>query len=65
MECKFTIGDVVKLKSGSPVMTVSKTTNHSIIDGSELPFKGTISTVWFEGGKQVGGTFHQDMLETV
>jgi len=65
MQPKFTIGDIVQLKSGGPDMTVSETASYNPFDGSKFPFNGTIYTVWFENGKQSGGNFHQDMLDKI
>jgi uncharacterized protein YodC (DUF2158 family) len=43
-------GDVVQLKSGGPRMTVTDIAND---DGGTL----TAWTVWFEGSRQITGTF--------
>jgi len=51
-------GDVVRLKSGGPRMTVSKV--------DILAFGGTELTAWcdwFEGNKKCNGTFHLHSLE--
>lgn len=41
----FSVGDVVQLKSGGPIMTVAG------IDGND------VNCVWFDGPKQNGGQF--------
>lgn len=66
MQCKFTIGDVVELKSGGPEMTVTDVTTRSAFDGSERAFDGRIHTVWFDDkNNKQGGTFHQDTLDLI
>ncbi len=56
---KYAIGDLVKLKSGSPVMTVSSTF---------VPFSGhskdeTVYTCkWFAGAKMQKGEFPEQSL---
>ena len=51
MQSKFTIGDVVKLKSGGPEMTISSVHN-------DLYPK----TIWFSGDNVMENEFHQDTL---
>lgn len=63
MECKFTIGDVVQLKSGGPKMTISEVQKSHLLTGEPVPFYGSVDTVWFENGAKKLGSFHQDMLE--
>lgn len=52
MEQKFKLGDVVRLKSGGPLMTVNT------LHPTEF-----IHTIWFkEDGSFEVGTFHEDAL---
>ena len=72
MEMKFQKGDVVRLKSGGPDITV-----HTIKMSVDVtaPFErrqsrpseptGILHCQWFEGKKLVGRDFHQDLLELV
>ena len=57
----FEKGDLVRLKSGGPVMTVEQTGEHYTIDGT------AVWCVWFEkvGSKQVASreTFDEVVLE--
>lgn len=48
---QFKSGDVVTLKSGGPDMTVTDTS------------MGQIACVWFDGKKQVYGSFPAEALE--
>ena len=54
----FNIGDVVRLKSGGPRMTVQ-----DIGDYSAKGLKVGIYCVWFEGTKKLSSAFHPDTLE--
>lgn len=49
---KFKTGDVVKLKSGSPAMTVESYTNN-----------GNLNCVWFGNEKYNEYALHEDILE--
>lgn len=64
MEPLFKIGDVVKLKSGGPEMTISILVNerepHNL---ASIPhFRGTYECKWFEGDSLKSGNFFQDTL---
>jgi uncharacterized protein YodC (DUF2158 family) len=48
-------GDVVQLKSGGPLMTVQ---GDGYGNSGDL-----VLCMWFDGAKQVTGTFHPSMLE--
>jgi uncharacterized protein YodC (DUF2158 family) len=48
----FKVGDVARLKSGGPNMTVNRLTAPS-----------GVSCVWFEGTKKEASTFNQSALE--
>jgi uncharacterized protein YodC (DUF2158 family) len=53
----FKVGDVVRLKSGGPRMTVES------ISKDEMT-RGTIWCVWFDKTDRKSGTFPEDALET-
>jgi uncharacterized protein YodC (DUF2158 family) len=53
----FKIGDVVRLKSGGPSMTVDELTTHGI-NGEPM-----VSVVWFEGSEQHHGNFLEAVLD--
>jgi len=53
---KFETGDVVRLKSGGPKMTVQEITQ----DEDEY-----IECIWFEEGNKMMDTFHPDTLEKI
>jgi uncharacterized protein YodC (DUF2158 family) len=53
---KFKVGDIVKLKSGGPEMTVEKPFTH---DGIAYRCQ------WFAGKKMESGIFPEDSLEIV
>jgi uncharacterized protein YodC (DUF2158 family) len=57
---KFKSGDIVKLKSGSPNMTVSNYV--AIAAGRESQ---TVQCKWFAGAKSEASNFHEDMLVPV
>jgi uncharacterized protein YodC (DUF2158 family) len=52
---EFVKGDTVKLKSGSPAMTVT-----TVGDSYGTP---TVWTVWFDGTKKCDGDFPPEALE--
>jgi len=56
----FKVGDVVKLKSGGPNMTVSSYGT----DFSDRPTKN-VDCKWFAGAKAQSAAFHEDLLDTV
>ena len=59
MDQEFKIGDVVRLKSGGPAMTVSHVeTGANSVDGQ--PY---LTCVWFDDGKERDGTYHPDTVE--
>ena len=53
----FKIGDVVRLKSGGPSMTVDELTVHAT-NGEPM-----VSVVWFEGSEQRHGSFLEAVLD--
>jgi uncharacterized protein YodC (DUF2158 family) len=61
MSSALSVGDVVKLKSGGPEMTVT-----SIGTAGSMIGLGTIECTWFEdGSKKKHGTFRIEMLQIV
>ena len=56
---KFAAGDLVQLKSGSPVMTVEE----ADYDYSGTTWKGTYSCSWFAGSKNNHRSFTEAALE--
>lgn len=52
---KFKVGDLVQLKSGGPVMTVSKVPESSI---------DLYTCQWFAGAKLSQGYFREDELQS-
>jgi uncharacterized protein YodC (DUF2158 family) len=68
----FKSGDIVKLKSGSPDMTVDKyhiamDLISYVIDGSPVTMTQTtrVNVIWFEGDIKKKGQFEQSLLELV
>ena len=55
----FKCGDVVRLKSGSPLMTVEDIGKYGYSD------KNQAKCVWFDSQKKCEGLFEPDMLEVV
>jgi uncharacterized protein YodC (DUF2158 family) len=73
MEHKFKRGDLVKLKSGGPVMTIDNYERSrdiaSIVYGTKpSPSEDTeyVNCTWFDNkNSRKFGRFHQDLLEQV
>ena len=63
----FEVGDVVKLKSGGPKMTVSKPDRGFLVRGVNVEGEGQESTKvfckWFEKGEVKRASFNQEDLE--
>jgi uncharacterized protein YodC (DUF2158 family) len=55
---QFKVGDVVKLKSGGPKMTVTQI-------GEDMSGTMTIWCVWFDGTARIEGTFPFGTVELV
>jgi uncharacterized protein YodC (DUF2158 family) len=55
MPDQFKPGDVVKLKSGGPAMTVSRV--------GEVNGKPTVWCDWFDGPKKISGAFEPNSLK--
>lgn len=66
---KFKVGDVVKLKSGSPTMTVSKLDFKLRIGGANSgkldKFFGMLDCQWFVNTELKTASFNQDTLESI
>ncbi|OZY84958.1 DUF2158 domain-containing protein [Cellvibrio mixtus] len=58
---KFNLGDIVKLKSGGPDMTV----NEVVIGYSSKEFTGNYHCQWFAGKKLDAGLFPEESLVAV
>ncbi len=63
---EFEIGDVVKLKSGGPAMTIQQIGNWTYlsVDGSNTR-EDEAKCFWFEGSKRSEGCFNLASLEKV
>lgn len=62
MENKFSIGDLVKLKSGGPDMVVHNM-EHELGVTPDGPFNGYIICKWIDDNKQPHSeVYHQDSL---
>ena len=61
IEQKFKVGDIVKLKSGSPKITV---TTIIISAKTKMP-NGFVTCTWFVDTKLNSDDFNQDTLELV
>ncbi|WP_298407723.1 DUF2158 domain-containing protein [Janthinobacterium sp.] len=57
----FKKGDVVKLKSGGPHMTVESLDDYS--DGAGIGIKDGVYCIWFDGAKKVGEVFDAATLD--
>jgi len=55
------LGDIVKLKSGGPDMTIKEVITNSMTDG----FSGSYRCQWFAGKKLDTGVFPQESLLAV
>lgn len=69
VEQKFKVGDIVKLKSGSPLMTISKLDLKMSIGGKNTgkfnDFYGMLDCQWFVDTDLKTAVFNQDSLELV
>ena len=65
VEKKFSTGDTVQLKSGGPLMTVDGYAPLSDLSDSDARSETDVECAWFENGKMMRDTFHQDMLNLV
>lgn len=54
MKAEIQVGDVVKLNSGGPNMTIES------IDKDD-----NMSCTWFEGSQRLSSVFHKDLLKKV
>jgi uncharacterized protein YodC (DUF2158 family) len=55
----FKAGDVVRLKSGGPKMTVDQVAERA------MTLEPTVWCSWFDGAKKISDTFAPDALEAV
>jgi uncharacterized protein YodC (DUF2158 family) len=72
MTQKFKTGDVVKLKSGGPDMTISgyqSVLNLGALMGrksdEEIGESQVTKCTWFDGKKPMGNSYHEDLLDLV
>ena len=54
----FKIGDIVKLKSGSPSMTITEFGKYRYSDHEQ------VKCIWFDGKKKCEDIFEKEVLET-
>lgn len=57
MTAKFSVGDVVQLKSGGPAMTISE------VQMDYREFKGTYRCKWFKGASNEMAVFEEATLQ--
>ncbi|HIW06262.1 MAG TPA: DUF2158 domain-containing protein [Candidatus Ignatzschineria merdigallinarum] len=62
---EFKPGDIVKLKSDGPAMTIVKPIYQLNLQTEEREFKGYYETTWFAGKKQEKSSFHEDTITLV
>lgn len=62
MEPKFKIGDIVRLISGGPDMTINKLKFECIGESDKYKPSGYYECVWFEENQLSHFTFHEDTL---
>ncbi len=63
MEAKFKVGDTVRLKSGSPKMTISENKMSISVSGEVMTFTGYVRCTWFNDDKLMDASFDQDTLD--
>lgn len=64
MEQKFKVGDVVMLKSGGPIMTISQLKmTVPFKRGDVATYTGKVQCAWFKNDEQNFEVFSQDTLE--
>jgi len=56
---QFKIGDLVRLRSGSPLMTVHNIGDYTLSGGTNPG----VLCVWFDDKKKVKDVFHPDVLD--
>lgn len=56
---QFKIGDLVRLKSGGPLMTVHDIGDYTLSNGTN----SGLLCVWFDDRKKVQDVFHPDAVE--
>ncbi|PKC35341.1 hypothetical protein V462_11515 [Pantoea ananatis 15320] len=65
MSNQFKVGDVVKLKSGGPDMTIKKLGESYNRDQEIYQWDNTYTCQWFAGKKLESGSFPHDSVEQV
>ena len=65
MSKQFKIGDVVKLKSGGPDMTIKKLDSTYDTKQSKNVWLSSYTCQWFAGKKLESGSFPHDSVEQI
>jgi uncharacterized protein YodC (DUF2158 family) len=59
----FAVGDVVKVKSGGPEMTIESIDDYAAVPGAAPDYQA--KCVWFDGKNRKEGFFKPEMLSKV
>jgi uncharacterized protein YodC (DUF2158 family) len=60
---RILVGDVVKLKSGGPKMTVKGRVKYSLLDAAILGTGVEYVCEWFDGNQRLSGSFNERELK--